>query len=489
MAKSLSRAKEVGIRKVSGAYKYQILFQFIGESVLVAILSLIFAVGLLEILKPAYNALWITQYLKVEFADDIRIYLIFLFFSIIIGMIAGVLPAFYLSSFRPLKVLRDTSGIKMFKKITMRKVLIVTQFSISLFFIITTTLIYYQLKYLTGADYGFEQENLLNIPLHGNEYQKYANTIKDHTGIQGISGSSVVLSTGGTSSTVLRNVKNPEDSLPVSQMSADKSFVDNLNLKIVAGNGFPDELSDVSEQYLLVNETAAHRLGFSNVHEIVGEAFFSKDSDKPLSVIGVLKDFHYSNLMTDIGPFIIRYIPEDFRYVNVRIDPMHKDEIIAFMKSEWEKIDNDHPFEPEFMDQQLAESHAFIGDVGYVIGFISIIAVSIASLGLLGMVIFVTQTKIKEIGIRKAHGANTFDIIFLLSKGFLIMLFIAIIIATPLAKLANTAWLIEFAIRVNFGIKVLAVGIFIMLALGLTTILSQTIRTARINPSETLRYE
>jgi putative ABC transport system permease protein len=489
LARSLARAKEIGIRKVSGAHRYQILFQFIGESILISILSLILAIGILELLKPAYNSLWITQYFKASFANDAYIYLIFLGLSVLIGIIAGVLPAAYLSSFKPLKVLRELSSVKVFKKLTLRKTLIVAQFSISLFFIITTTLIYYQLHFLMKAEYGFSKENIINIPLHGNEYRLLAHAIKDYSGILGVSGSSIVPATGGTTSTVLKEIDNPEDSLGVSQMSADLNFIENFQLKLVAGSGFPDDVSADKEYYILLNETATKKLGYDNVHEIIGQAFLTKESNRPLTVIGVVQDFHYSNLMDDIGPFAIRYIPDDFRFINIQYDPMHQDEVLSNLEKEWKMIDNDHVFEPEFMDAQLAESNAFIGDVAYIIGFISIIAVTIASLGLLGMVIFVTETKVKEMGIRKVHGASTGDIIIQLSKGFVIMLIIAIFIATPLAKVANNAWLIQFAVRVNFSIEILGVGILIMSALGLVTIMSQTIRTARTNPSDTLRYE
>lgn len=489
MARSLSRAKEVGIRKVSGAYRYQILAQFIGESVLVSVLSLLFAIGILELLKPAYNALWITQYFKVNFADNLMIYFVFFIFSLFVGILAGALPAMYLSSFKPLKVLREVSGIKMFKKITLRKTLIVVQFSISLFFIITTTLIYFQLRHLVDAEYGFDKEQIVNVPLHGNEFKSYANVITGHTGILGVSGSSVVLATGGTTSTAVRETGNIEDSLMVSQMSADVNFIENLGLDLIAGKGLPEIISENSEQSFLVNETAARKLGFENVHDIIGQSFLLGNLDKPLTVRGVLSDFHFSNLMSKIGPFIIRYIPDDFRYANIKIDPVHQEKVMTFMESEWKKIDDDHPFEPEFMEHQLEESNAFLGDIGYVVGFISIIAISIASLGLLGMVIFVTQTRVKEIGIRKVHGAHTKDIILLLSRGFIFMLIIAVFIAAPLAKLINNAWLIQFAVRVNFGFEVISIGILIMLFLGIATILSQTVRTARINTSEILRCE
>jgi putative ABC transport system permease protein len=488
LARSLTRAKEIGIRKVSGASKYQILLQFIGESILISILSLMFAIGLLELLKPGYNSLWITQYFKVSFSDDIYTYVIFIGLSVMIGLIAGIIPAAYLSSFQPLKVLRELSSIKVFKKVTLRKALIVAQFSISLFFIITTTLIYYQLNFIVKAEYGFNKDNIINIPLHGNDFNVISETIRDHSAIWGVSGSSIVF-TGGSSSTVLKAADNLEDSLGVSQMSADQNFINNFHLNLVAGSGFPGDIQGNEEKYLLVNETAAKKLGYEDVHEIIGQAYLTKEMERPLTIIGVLEDFHYTNLMDDIGPFVIRNIPDDYRFVNIQFDPLHQEEVLAFMEKEWKMIDSDHPFEPEFMDAQLAESNAFINDIGYIIGFISLIALTIASLGLLGMVIFVTETKVKEMGIRKVHGASTGDIIIQLSKGFVIMLIIAIIIATPLAKLANNAWLIQFAVRVNFNLEILGVGVLIMAVLGLVTILSQTVRTARTNPTDTLRYE
>lgn len=489
LARSLKRAKEVGIRKVSGAYRIQIIGQLVGESILISVISLVFAIGILELLKPAFNSLWFTQYLKVDFSNDILVFILFLLFSIFIGFIAGILPAIYLSSFKPIKVLKDVSGIKMFKKLTLRKVLIITQFAVSLFFIISTTLIYFQFKQMIKTEYGFNKENIVNVPLHGNEYHTYANAIKNHSGIQLVSGSSIVLTTGGSSYTYLKKPDDPEDSLGVSQMSANPDFITNLGLRIIAGSNFPETLSDGTEQYFLINEKAVAKFGYDNAYEIVGESFWVDGMDHRLTVIGVLKDFHYSNPIEEIGPFIIRYIPDNFRYVNIRINPDKQDNTLAFLGQIWKKIDTYHAFEPEFMEDQLIESQGVFSDTGYIIGFISVLAVTIACLGLLGMVLFVTQTRVKEIGIRKVHGATINDVVLMLSKGFLIMLGIATLIATPLAKMANELWLREFPTRVKFGWEILGMGIMIMLILGFITIFSQTIKTARTNPSDALRYE
>jgi putative ABC transport system permease protein len=489
LAKSLSRAREVGIRKVSGAFRVQILGQFIGESILVAVLSLVLAIGLLQFLQPAFRGLWLTQYILVDMAGDLQVYLIFLLFSIAIGIIAGVIPAFYLSSFKPIKVLKDASGIKAFKSINFRKALIVGQFTTSLFFVITTTVIYYQLDHLMHTEYGFNEDNILNVPLQGNSYQTYANAIRDHSGVVKVSGSSMVPGTGGSGRTVLKSLDNPNDSLPLTQISANGPFFENLELKIVAGKSFSEMNSQESEQYLILNQKAVEKLGYLNLHEALGNSYMVDDLKKPLLIVGVVENFHFRNFMKDISPLAIRCNPDDFRFANIRLNPSNQEATINFLENKWKELDNGHAFEAEFMDHQLADSHSFFSDIGYIVGTISLLAVSIACLGLLGMVIFVTQTKVKEVGIRKVHGATTRDVILLLSKGFITMLFIAIVIATPLAKMVNELWLREFAVRVKFGMEILAVSILIMLLLGAVTIFSQTIKSARRNPVDALKYE
>ncbi|MFC2123770.1 ABC transporter permease [Bacteroidota bacterium] len=489
LAKSLKRAKEVGIRKVSGAYKYQILGRFIGESIILSIISLTLAIAILQFLKPGLQALWISHILKVDMADDLVVYVIFIAFSIIIGIIAGIIPAFYLSSFNPLKVLKNLSGVKMFRKITLRKALIVVQFSTSLFFIITTTLIYFQLGHMLKAEYGFTKENIINVPLHGNDYSIYANAIKDHSGITGVSGSSIVLTTGGTGSAFLKEIDNPLDSVWASQISVDTSFISNLGLEIVSGENLKDVQFGGTENGFLVNENLVEKLGYSHPHEIIGESFYLQDLNAPLTVRGVVKDFHFSNLISEINPLVMRYRPVDFRFLNAKVSPADIDYTLPFMEEKWKEINKDLAFEPEYMNHQLEEANAVIEDIGYIIGFISILAVSIACLGLLGMVIFITQTKVKEIGIRKVHGASNNDMVLQLSKGFLIMLLIATVVTTPVAKVINDVWLMEFAVRVQFGVGILVIGIFIMLVLGLLTIFSQTVKVAKTNPVQALRYE
>jgi putative ABC transport system permease protein len=299
----------------------------------------------------------------------------------------------------------------------------------------------------------------------------------------------MVLSCGGSGYTVLREMDDYNDSLSLTQISASGNFFELLELSIKAGNVFPKTVSDQNEQYLILNEKAVEKLGFSSIHDILGASYMVDELSSPLIVLGVVEDFHVKDLMKEIGPLAIRYRPDDFRYASIRLNSSNQEETIAFIESKWNEIDNGHLFEPEYMDHQMAESIEFFSDVGYIVGTISVLAVSIACLGLLGMVIFVTQTRVKEIGIRKVHGASIADMILLLSKGFVIMIIIAIVVATPLAKMVNELWLREFAVRVDLGLEIIAVSILIMLILGALTIFSQTIKSARRNPVDALRYE
>jgi len=489
LAKSLSRAREVGIRKVSGALKHQIIAQFVGESILISVVSLLIAIGILQLLMPAFRSLWFTQYIHVDMAGNLSIYLLFFAFSIIIGIIAGIIPAFYLSSFKPLKVLKDIHGIKIFRKVTLRKTLIITQFAVSLFFIITTLLIHYQLHYLVHSEYGFEKKNIINVPLQGNQYENFANLVRNHSGISGVSGSSMVLATGGTSFNFLKNRNDPNDSTGMSELYADRNFIDNFGLSFIAGSNFPRVPDDESWHYILINQEAVKKLGYADPHDILNETFNVGGTAGPLTVVGVVKDFHYTNLIQEVGPLMIRNDPDKFRFVNIRFYPGNEESVLTYLEQKWKEMDNGHIFESQNMEQQVAESHAIFGDIGYIIGFISVLAISIACLGLLGMVIYITQSKVKEIGIRKVHGASIQNAVWILSKGFLTMLMVAIFIATPLAKMINDLWLQEFAVRVDFGFEILLAGVMIMAVLGFLTIFSQTLKSARRNPVETLRYE
>lgn len=496
IARALTRAREVGVRKVSGAYRTQIFTQFVCESVVIALSGLILAIVILQIIKPGFTGLWLNKYLNMELNQNVTVFLLFIVFSLIIGILAGILPAIYLSSFKPVTVLTSSFAIKenkgsgFFRKPGLGKTLIIAQFVISLLFIISTVLIYSQLNFIIRKEYGFSKDHLINVHLQGTDYQVFSNELSKHPEVIRVSASEYLPATGYNNGTSLISMREEPDTVYGGSMAVDRNFLDNLAINIVAGRNFPENISTEKEQYVLVNETAVKELGYDRPEDIIGEFFIERDSGEPLEVIGVTKDFFYEILFLDpIRPFYFRYIPKNYRYANIKIHGNDVQGTLSFVEDTWKKVDKIHTFEYRIFDQQLAETHGLIKDVVAIVGYISILAISIACLGLLGMAIFNTETRIKEIGIRKAMGADSRSIVLLLSKGFLILLGIAVIIGSPIAYLINNIWLQEFAFRVNFGIGIFGISISILLVLGLITIGSQTFRAANSNPATILRTE
>lgn len=489
LAKSLNRALEVGIRKTAGASRFQVFGQFIGESVFVSTLSLIIAIVLLRLLEPALMGLWLTKYIKIDFATDMQVILIFLGFSTLVGIVAGIIPALYVSRFRPIQVLKKLSISRSSKRMSMRKVLVTIQFAMSLFFIMTTLAVYFQLNFLLDSEYGFNKNGIINVSLQGNEYRQFANAIKDHSGITGVSGSSVVLAAGGTGYTVLKNPVDVTDSLGMSSMSADSYFFENHEITFAAGESFPTEGGSAHSLHVILNREAAVQLGFDNPHEIIGESFVEANKGNLLNVVGVVENFHFSDLTQHIGPFAMVNRPDDFRYANLRMSPDKEEAAMEFVRKEWKAMDNDHVFEAESMSSRIAETHMIFSDISYIVGFISILAISIACLGLLGMVIYITQNRVKEVGIRKVFGADLRSLIISLSKGFVVMLVIALVIAAPLATYINELWLQQFAVRIQVGVEIIGISVFIILLLGAITIFYNTVKVAKSNTADVLRYE
>jgi len=495
VARALTRAKEIGVRKINGAKRVQIFSQFITEAIIISLFSLILSTVFLQLLKQGFAGLWLNQYLAISMNENAVVILLFIFFSVFIGFIAGFLPAWYLSSFQPLNVLKKElsrvskkKGTLMFSKPGLGKSLVITQFVFSLVLIITTTLLFSQMHHLMKAEYGFNKDNILNIQLQGNDYHLLANELRSYSEIKQISASSLIPATGFSDGGQLKT-PDDSDSTGVFYIGADHNYIDNLKLDLLYGNNLPVDLSDNSGGYIVVNETTAKKFGYETTQDIIGEVFYLSKKDDMVEVVGVIKDFYYGLFLDEIGPLAIHYNPEKFRFMNVRITGNNLKETLAFIEGKWKEMDKVHTYEYKFFDEQLAGTHAIIGDVISVVGFIAILAVSIACLGLLGMATYTAETRLKEIGIRKVMGASVKSLLLLLSKGFIILLSIAIVIGAPLAYFINNLWLELFAYKVSFGVNIFGTSILIMLILGILTVGSQTLRAALINPIVTLRDE
>ncbi len=488
IARVLTRAREIGVRKVTGAGRKDIFLQFLSESIITSLLALVIAIGLLFFVKPAFMGLWVNKYLNFDLQENISVYLVFLVFALIIGVIAGVFPALHMSKYMPITVLKNINTIKP-GKLGLRKFLTGTQFVISLFFIVTSILIYKQLRHFLEFEYGFTSESIVNVELQSNDYELIANEFSTVPGVSTISASEYIPATGISTGINLKQVQ-AEEYESFTKLSADENFIGNLDLEIISGRNLPPAGESLSK-YIVVNEAMAKHYGFEDPQDIVGLNLNVEGESSAVEVIGVVNDFRFRLLMfeDDIRPLVLRNNPEKFSYLNLKVASGDLMRTISDLEKKWKSIDTVHPFKYKFFDQQLANTHQVFVDLVSVIGTIAFLAVTIACFGLLGMAIYSSERRMKEVSIRKVFGAETFSIIILLSKSFLKMLGVSVIIAAPLSYFANNLWLENFANRVEFGLGTVLLGTVILLILGMITIGSQTVKASRNNPVDSLRSE
>ncbi len=489
VARALTRAKEIGVRKVTGANRKSLIFQFLSESMITALLALTMAIVLLLFIKPAFRGLWVNQYLDFELPSTASVYLLFTGFALLIGFIAGVYPALHLSTYQPVKALKNLNTVTP-GKMGLRKVLGVSQFVVSLFFITTSILIYNQFKYFLEFNYGFTPDHIVNIQLQGSDYKKIANELSTVPGVSAISACDIIPSTGRNNGIEIKKIGTADEFMNADILLTDENFISNLGIKLVAGRSLPPA-GESTDRFILLNEAAVKKLGYKHPNEIIGQAIESKWNKEPLVVVGVATDFRLHLLINrnEIGPLIMRNQPSQFTYVNVKIISTDLMGTVAKLEEKWKRVDSVHPFKYEFYDEQLAFTHQGIFDLVSILGFIAFLAITIACLGLLGMATYTAERKTKEVGIRKVLGAEELSIALLLSREFLKMLAISICIGAPLTYVVNNFWLEKFPNRVDFGAGTLLMGIAVLITLGLVTIGSQTIMASKRNPADSLKME
>ncbi|RCR65763.1 ABC transporter permease [Larkinella punicea] len=489
LARSLSRAREVGIRKVSGAVRWQLMAQFMAESVVLSVLALGVAYLLLLLIEPMP---FVQQWLIGGVQLNGTMWAVFVGFSITAGLLAGFVPARVLSGFRPAQVLRSQTGLKVFKGITLRKSLIVAQFSIALIAMIALLSMARQQNYMATADYGFRSENMLNIPLNGVPYQRLANELNRVSGVELVSASSERFGHHDGDYGRIRRQRSGGDSIAAFMFAVDQNFVANMDLTLLAGENLPEMTADTSGddspgRFILVNEEAVKAFRFGNPREVVGQSLWLNDSTE-VQIAGVLKDFRFTTFNWAIKPLVLRYQPKEFRFLNVKIATGAEASALAAIQRIWKRLNPYEPFAAQWYTDFLYERHSHEDDVNFM-SLLTGLAFSIACLGLLGMVTYTTETRIKEVGIRKVMGAEVRQIIWLLSWDFVKLLLIAGAIAIPLGYLAGMAFLINFAYHVSIGFETLGGCIGLLLGLGGLTIGVRTYRAALSNPADSLRSE
>jgi putative ABC transport system permease protein len=489
IARSLTRAREIGVRKVTGAMRWQIFTQFMVESVLVALAALILALAFMFIVKPLILQLNLARIFHWDLQADYRVYGVFLLFAIVVGMIAGLFPAVVLSGFQPVKVLKNLSNVKLFSRMGMRKTLLVSQFTLSLFFILTLILINNQLTLFVNQDHGFNMRNNILVRLNNTSFQSLKTELSRYNNITSVAAASHVPAAGTSySNGFKRSLDDPEWS-SLYYFLVDENYLSNMNIKLLAGRFFSDTTGQSNRNFVVINEQAVKKLQFNtNLDAINQEIIFEHDSSKR-TIVGVVQDYNHNDLFRAIGPMALMYDPDRFNLVQVSYVGTYENAVGSIEKA-WSKVNPDLKIDYRDVESEINQYYElFFGDLVHVLVFISVLAILISCLGMLGMATYTIETRIKEISIRKILGSGSAALVLLLSKGFLTILGLSVVIGVPAAYFINNLWLEFIAYHTSLGLGTILIGVSILVIFGVVTIGSQTIRATFVNPVKNLKSE
>ena len=489
IAKSLARAREIGVRKVIGAQRSQVFVQFVGEAIVFAVAALGISYGLLQLLKPAFMQLNIAREFAAELKEDMTIYLLFFGFAVLIGLLAGLLPASYLSALKPVKVLKDSSNLKLYARLTFRKALIVAQFSLSLIFVLVVLTIYQQISFMLNKNYGVNDQGILNVRLQGVAYAQFAQEVAKIPGVERVGGVSHQLGTWADRSSDYKRDRNDEPFV-MRDFIVDANYVQNLDLEFLAGRNFDETSLGDREREVILNEKALARFEFTDPVSAIGQTIFTNDS-LALSVVGVVKDFHFRPLSYEIGPLALRNNLGDIGILSAKINTHDLERIESEVGTLWKKFDPIHALDMIWMSDAIDQAYEDAGfnDVLKMVGYVSFLALTLACLGMLGMAMYATRTRLKEIGIRKVMGANTMQVTILLSQSFLSLMAMAVVAGLPIGYWLGGIFLENYAYRVDVSVGIVALSIGLVVTLGLMMVGSQTWKAASVNPVQTIRHE
>lgn len=495
-AQSSKRSAEVGVRKVLGAEKKSLITQFLGESVLMSLIAFIIAIVFTELLLPAFNAVS-ARNLSLTFSNNILLLSGFLLLAIITGLLAGSYPAFYLSSFKPVKVLKGKFS-NSFAAVSLRKGLVVFQFVISVVLIIASVVIAKQMLFLRSADLGFDKDRQIVIALRSQNAKKIYPSLKDEllkqAAIANVGASLYYPGiTNASDNIFITEGKTAQEGKDVEMDYVDTGYLQTLNIQPIAGRAFSSDFyaSDTTGGIIL-NETAVKQLDFSSPQQALEKKlhFSFNGTTYYFTIIGVVKDFHFEDLHVPIKPFGFQLLtPPQFNYMIVHAKPGNINAILNNIQSAWHSLNPDEPFSYSFLDADFQKNYEAENHLATIVGYFTAIAILISCLGLFGLATFSAEQRIKEIGVRKVLGASVTSIVALLSKDFLKLVGIAILIASPIAWWAMHNWLQSFAYRTGISWMVFAITTLVALFIALFTISFQAIRAAVANPVESLRTE
>ena len=490
-SRSLTRAKEVGVRKVLGADKGDLVRQFLGESLIYSFISLAFGIVLAHLALPIFRNLS-ERPLNIDYAAVAWLIPGFFGLALVVGIFAGSFPAFFMASFHPVKVMKDLlkpgSGSYRF-----RQVLVITQFVISITLVICTLVVFKQLLFMKNKNLGFDKEHVIVIPIMDNAIRQSIEALKTelnkHPGITSVAAGSH--EPGGRPSGGSYQPEGWADGKTVMMdgFSIDRDYVPTLGLKIVAGRNFSTEFPSDEKDSILINEYAAREIGWDDP---VGKIIKSPGQPQGKTVIGVIRDWHFQapdkaargNIFNNGQAGFFGY-----RFVFIKTAPGNVPEILSFLNDKWKEFDPNRTLDYHFLDSSYDAQYRSHERLSQVFSYFTAFAIFIACLGLLGMSAFAAERRTKEIGIRKVLGASVSDIVLMLSREVIIITLMANVIAWPLAYFLMKKWLQDFPFRTGIGLLSFLLSALLIFIIGFAATSYQSIRASLANPVDSLRFE
>ena len=491
-ARSAARAREIGMRKVSGAHRWQLVRQFLIESLLMALIALVISLFLSGLLLPLFNQLSGKQLVFSDFIQP-EFLLLIAGAGIFTGLFSGVYPAFYLSAFQPVEVLKGkrTERGKIF---SLRKFLVVFQFSVSVTLMIGTGIAYHQLNYLRSAPLGFNKESVLMVPVRppmAKMFEAFINDVKREPNVLHVATMNDIV--GKHHNTHEYNFKDmqPGKWVYFPSLLVNEDFIKTMDMKLVAGRDFSKEFPRDDTGAVIVNEAMVKHMGWTNT-QALGQQFYTPTGHE--KIVGVVRDFHFESLHTPLGPFVldmphIKQKPYWTRYIAIRVRSGDMLSTVKGIENIWNTHNAEFPFDYFFLDEELHQQYKAQENLARLVAYFSILAIIIACLGLFALASYSAEQRTKEIGIRKVMGAGLMTIANLLSRDFLLLVVIAVVIAWPLSWYALNIWLKNFAFRAPMAWWLFAAAGLAALLIAWLTVIFQALKAARMDPAKSLRHE
>lgn len=489
-ARASWRAKEVGLRKVVGAEKRSLVFQFLGESVLISVISMFIALGLAALVLPQFNEF---SGKSLLFSDLITIPAVSLIVLVVlvVGIGAGSLPAFFLSSFQPLQVLKGNSNMGSSKLAeNLRKTLVVIQFCISITLVVSSLTIYHQLDFARNKALGYDKENVLVVDLYNKPIRESIEPVKESIlnipGVQAISNVSDTPPSGLNSWWAKGTNESGEFRELTKVLAVDHSFLSTMKINLLEGRDFDENIITDTESSIIVNESTVK---FFNLTNPIGSSIDLQDGMKKTKIIGVVEDFHTASIHEDISPLVITVHPSWARHMLVRIQGSDYPSLIQKVEENWAGINPAWNIRYHFLDEDFNQAYQAEEKLSQLFFSFSSLAILIGVMGLFGLANYVADQKIKEIGIRKVMGANLNQVVWLQYRSFFSALGISFLFAVPVASYLMSQWLDQFAYRVGLNWWLFALAGIITIVVALGTVSVQSVKAGLRNPIDSLRTE